>query len=106
MRPFNLLEPAAAIFGRVAPRVRLRADEGAYRLAVAEIDPVHGDNFVDDAGKLAAGLQALHLKAKLGMTEIVSRLFQDADEDDVLSPRVLQLAQQHEHFARMKAVRA
>ena len=61
VRLLDLLEPASAIFRWISPRIRGRAHEGAHWLAVAEIDPVHRDDLVDDAGKLARGLRAFHL---------------------------------------------
>src|SRR5262249_26235677 len=101
MRLFDLLKSPAAVFCRVCPLVRLRADEGAHGLAVAEVDPVHGDDLVDNAGELAAGLRAFHLKAEFSATELVDDALEDANKDDVLLARVLQLMQPHQHFSRV-----
>ena len=58
----DLFEPSSAILRRVVPGIGRGTDERARRLAVAEVDPVHGDDLVDDAGQLTAGLRALHLQ--------------------------------------------
>src|SRR5262245_46965998 len=43
---FNLFEPTGAILGWIAPLIGIGADEGARRrLAVAEVDPMHRDDF-------------------------------------------------------------
>src|SRR6516162_7953764 len=71
LRLLNLLEPASAIFGGVAPGVRRRAHEGACWRAVAEVDPLHRDDLVDDAGQLAASLASLDLRLPSCDVEIV-----------------------------------
>src|SRR5262249_17974747 len=67
-------------------------------------DELHADDLVDDAGKLAPGLGALHLECPFNVVEIVNYFFKDADEDDVLGARVLQLMQPVDHLARVQTV--
>src|SRR6516225_5400674 len=61
MRFLELVEPPGAIFGGIAPRVWIGADESARRLAVAEIDEIHGDDLVDDARQFTSDLLPLQL---------------------------------------------
>src|SRR5215831_4255529 len=107
MRLFDLAEPAAAIFAGVVPLIRLVADKCARRLAVAEIDPIHHDELVDDAADLARHLGALHLDLKSERAiEFVRHLFKDADKDDMLRPCVLKLVEKEQKFARVQPVSA
>ena len=62
MRLFDLFKAAGSIFRGIAPRVWRRAHKSTHRFAVAEIDELHGDDLIDNAGKLAASLAALHLR--------------------------------------------
>src|SRR5262249_54078547 len=55
----DLLELSAAILRGEIPGIRIGADEGACRFAVAKVDPVHGDDLIDDRRQLARGLAAL-----------------------------------------------
>src|ERR1700745_3346538 len=74
------LELSGAIAGRIAPWV-WRADEGTgSRLTVAEVDEVHGDDLVDDAGELAPGLLAFELDAPFAVVKFVNHLLEDGDE--------------------------
>ena len=66
MRLLDLVEAAAAILRGPVPLVRRGADEAARQHAVAEVDPVHGDDLVEDAGQLAPGAGAFELQAMLG----------------------------------------
>jgi hypothetical protein len=83
------------------------ADKGADRLVVTEIDPLHHDEFVDDAANLARHLRALHLNLEsVVAVKLVGDFFEDADKDDVFAACVLQLVQPHQHFTGMQAVSA
>src|SRR5262249_49750089 len=62
VRRLQLFEPAASILRRKIPRIGVCADERAYRLAIAEVNPVHGDDFIDDRRQLAPGLCTLDLR--------------------------------------------
>src|SRR6266542_4707378 len=87
VRRLELLEPAATILGRVAPRIGRGANEGANGPAVAvEVDKLHGDDLVDDPWQFARGLLPLELRSPLDKTvELVGDAFKHGDEDDVLS---------------------
>src|SRR5260221_2160771 len=101
---FDLLKPAGPILGRVPPRIRRCAHERTRRLAVAEVDPVHRDNLIDDARQLPAGLAAFQLNLEFRAVEFVRNLFEDGDENDALSACVLQLVQPADHLAAMQSV--
>jgi hypothetical protein len=58
------------------------------------LEQAHADDSIDDAGQLAAGLAALHLRLPLLAVEVVDDPLQDADEDHRLARRVLQVLQQ------------
>src|SRR6516164_10542929 len=105
MRLFDLIEPAATVFGRKAPLIRLIADKCTRRLAVTEIDPVHHDEFIDDAADLARHFGAFHLHLKPERAiEFVEHPFEDADENDVLRSRVPELVEPEREFARVQSV--
>src|SRR5262249_17392246 len=108
MRLFDLAEPAAAILGRKSPPVRRGANEPALRLFAAfEIDPVHYDEFVNDAADLARHFGALHLDLESERAiEFVEHLFEDADENNMLCPRMLKLVQPEHHLARVQPISA
>jgi hypothetical protein len=93
MRLLDLFESAAPILRGVLPRIWRGADEGSRRRAVAEVDPLHGDDLIDNARQLAPGLSAFELWLPGRDVEIVCESFQDCDEDDVLAARVLSLLQ-------------
>src|SRR5262249_34407311 len=61
MRLLDLIEAASAVLGGIVPGIGQRANEGAHRCTIPEVDPLHGDDLVDDAGQLAAGARALYL---------------------------------------------
>src|SRR5436190_5234544 len=90
VRLFDLVEPAGAVFGGKAPRIRRSAHEHPYRIAVSEIDELYGDDLIDDARKLPAGFGAFTLQLPAGDIEIVDHLFENADEDHVHTTRMLQ----------------
>src|SRR5262245_35508289 len=104
--PLDLFEPSSAILSGVVPGIGGGTDERARRLTVGEVDPVHGDDLVDDTGQLTTRLRALHLQRELRTIEFVDNLFEDADEDDVRFACVLQLMQPRQHLTRMQSVRA
>jgi hypothetical protein len=106
MRLLDLLEPTGAVLRRIIPAIRSRAHERAHWDAVAEINPVHRDDLVDDAGEFAGGLGAFHLQRKFMAVEFVSYPLEDADKHHGLSACVLQLMKPEKHFARVKPVRA
>src|SRR5260370_12683654 len=103
---FDLLKPAGPILGRVPPRIRRCAHERTRRLAVAEIDPLHGDDLIDDTRQLPAGLAAFQLNLEFRAVEFVRNLFEDGDENDALSACVLQLVQPADHLAAMQSASA
>src|SRR5260370_37775100 len=103
---FDLLKPAGPILGRVPPRIRRCAHERTRRLAVAEIDPLHGDDLIDDTRQLAAGLATFQLNLEFRAVEFVRILFEDGDENDALSASVLQLVQPADHLAAVQPVGA
>ena len=71
MRLLDLIEAAATILRRVLPSVRRSADEAACEDAVAEIEPVVGDNLVDDSRQLATGTGTFELQAVFGTIKVV-----------------------------------
>ena len=87
VRFLDFLEPATAVFCWPAPLIRRRAHKRARRLAVAEIDPLHGDDLIDDAWQFAAGFAAFQLDLKFAAIELVGNLFEDRDENHALSTR-------------------
>lgn len=100
-----MFKPTASILRGIVPRVWLIADKRADRLVIAEVDELHHDELIDDAADLARHLGALHLKPEFDEAiEIVRYSFENADKDDVLPPRVLQLVKPHQHFSGMEAV--
>src|SRR5260370_40934890 len=101
---FDLLKPAGPILGRVPPRIRRCAHERTRRLAVAEIDPLHGDDLIDDTRQLPACLAAFQLNLEFRAVEFVRNLFEDGDEHDALSACVLKLVQPADHLAAMQSV--
>ena len=105
MRLFDLFEPTASILRGIVPRVWLIADKRADRLVIAEVHELHHDELIHDAADLAQHLGALHLKPEFDEAiEIVRYSFENADKDDVLPTRVLQLVKPHQHFSGMEAV--
>src|SRR4051794_10336674 len=106
MRLLDLLEPTGAVLRRIIPAIRSRAHERAHWDAVAEIDPVHRDDLVDDAGELTTSLGPFHLQRELGAIELIDDLFEDANEHDGLPACVLKLMKPEKHFARVEPVRA
>ena len=79
----HLFEPAAAILRRVVPRIWRSADEGADRLSVAEVDKLHGEDFIDDAGQLAAGTRTLELNLPSREVECVRDFLENSDKNHV-----------------------
>src|SRR5262249_2922877 len=86
--------------------IRLRADEGARRLAVAEVDKIHGDDLIDNSRQLAAGFAAVHLHLEFGTAKIVDCALQDCDKDHVARARMLKLIKPIDQLAGMKPVSA
>src|SRR5262245_3390075 len=103
---FELLESARTILGGIAKRVGIRAHERAHRLAVAEIDPLHGDDLVDDRWQLASGLGTLDLRLPGRDVELVDVLFQHRHKDNGLLARVLELVEPADHAACVQSVDA
>src|SRR5215471_5463709 len=54
--------PSGAILRGVAPGIWIGRDKRAHGLAIAEVDPLHRDDFVDDRRQLAPGLRTLDLR--------------------------------------------
>src|SRR4051794_5218721 len=106
MRLLDLLEPTGAVLRRIIPAIRSRAHERAHWDAVAEIDPVHRDDLVDDAGELTTSLGPFHLQREFDAIELIDNLFEDADKHDGLPACVLKLMKPEKHFARVESVRA
>jgi hypothetical protein len=71
---------------------RLRSSSTPAALAVAA-EELHRDHLVDDAGQLARGLGALHLRLPGDGVELVGDLLQHADEDHGLAGGMLQVLQ-------------
>src|SRR5262249_14651437 len=82
VRRLELLKAARTILGGVAPQVRTGADKGAHGLAIAEIDPLHGDDLVDDRRQFASGFRPFDLWLPRRDVELVSVLFKHGHEDD------------------------
>ena len=80
IRRLELIEAAAAILGRIAPRVGRGADEAACESAVAEVDPLIGDDLIDDTWELAAGTGAFKLQPVFGPVEFVRDGLKNSDE--------------------------
>src|SRR6516162_2843154 len=55
-------EFSAPILGWISPWIRVAADECAYGFPVAEVDPLHRDDLVDDRRQFASGFPALDLR--------------------------------------------
>ena len=70
-----------------------------WRLAVAEVEKIHRNDFIDDPWPFAAGPCSLALDLPFAAIELIDHMLEDADEDDVLFARVLQLIQPKNHFA-------
>jgi hypothetical protein len=71
----------------------------ARRRAIAEVDELHSDDLVGDAGQFPAGLSAFELELPFGAIEIVGNPLEDSDH--ALVARVLQLMQPGNHFSRV-----
>src|SRR6476660_7478854 len=99
MRLLDLLEAPAAIFSRVIPWVWRRANEAAIEDAIAEINPVVGDDFVNNRRQLSPGATAFELQTVLGPVEVVGDRLKNADEDHVDGARLLQIYQPRKHLA-------
>src|SRR5262249_3961041 len=105
VRRFDLFEPTGAILGWIAPLIGIGADEGARRrLAVAEVDPIHSDDFIDDLRELASGLRPLHLRLPARNIELVDILLEHRDKDHAAPARVLLLIEPRQHAASMQPV--
>ena len=111
---FGDVEPAAAILGGQAERIAGAADqptlgrflvEHVAALGVAR-EQMQRDHLVDDAGELAAGLGAFHLRLPGRDVELVGDLLQHADEDHGLARRVLQVLERLDDLAPKQAVGA
>ena len=87
------VEAAGAVLGRQAVGVAGLADEAPLGGLVVEhvaavgvaAEEVHREHLVDDAGQLARGLGALHLRLPGDGVELVGDLLQHADEDHRLA---------------------
>jgi hypothetical protein len=90
IRRLKWIEPTATVFRRVAPRI-VRAHERTHRFAIAEINPGHGDDFVDDRRQFASGFSALDLRLPGRDVEIVDILLEHCHETDVALAGVLKL---------------
>lgn len=105
MRRLDQVQPTAAVLGREAPGVDRLADQRAVRrrslLACDLVRPDlgHGDDLIDDAGQLEAGLAAVDLRHEDLAVEVVEPLVEDPDEDDVATARVLQVGEPAQHLA-------
>ena len=104
MRFLDQIETAAAVLGREAPLVQRLAYEGAVGLATLVGHLSHGDDLVDDAGQLVAGLRPVDLRGEEAPIEVIELLVEDSDEPDILRPRVLQVGQPADHLPAMQAV--
>src|SRR6516162_1353732 len=100
MRFLDLVELSAAILRRKTPLIRGVAYEGANQLAVAEVDEVQVDHFVDDAGQFEARSPALKLSLPTGDAEVVGNLLENGGKNDRAFTRVLYLLQPSDSFAR------
>src|SRR5262249_55669708 len=102
----GLTEATRAILGRIIPTVRRVANEAADgRLSVAEIQPFHNDELVDDGGNLARDFGALRLEVVTDKSaEFVRRSLKDARVDDVRVTRALHLVEPGQHLTGVQAV--
>lgn len=98
------IEPPAAVLGRIAPGIDGVADEGPVRLAALIGHLRHGDDLIDDAGQLVAGLGAFDLRHEHAAVEVVQLLVEDADKPDVLGAGVLQVGQPSDHLAAVQPI--
>ena len=104
IRRLELLEPAAAILGRIIPAVRRCADKRARQGTVAVINPVVSDDFVDDGWQFASGASAFKLQAMFGVIEVVENGFEHTKEHDVDVAGLLDMRQPGERFAGVQSI--
>src|SRR5262249_45827228 len=91
VRRLELIKPTGTILGRVTPLIWVRAHERSRGLAIAEVNPGHGGDLIDDRRQLASGLPALDLRLPRGDVEIVDVLLEHRHEADVAPASVLEL---------------
>lgn len=96
-----MFKAATAIFRRPLPLVWRSADKGACWRAVAEVDELHRDHLIDDAGQFPAGFSAFELELPFGAIEIIDKPLEDSDEDHALVARALLLMQPRNHSSRV-----
>ena len=76
---------------------KCKAESGTYDL---------GDDFIDDAGQLEAGLGAVDLRHEDLAVEVIELFVEDPDQPDVLVTDMLQLGEPPDQFAGMQAIGA
>ncbi len=106
MRLLDHVEPAAAIFGGIAPGVQRLADEGTIRRAGSSLISAIVSTSSTMPGSSRPVLAAIDLRREDPAIEVVELLVEDADEDDVLGAGVLQMREPRDHFAAVQPVGA
>ena len=104
VRRLKLIEFSGSIFAWKTPRIWVCAHERAHRLAIAKVDPCHGDDLVDDCRQLTPGLPALDLRLPRCDVEVVDVLFEYRHKNDGASAGVLQLIQPAHHAAAVQSI--
>jgi hypothetical protein len=87
----ELVEFSAAVLRGIPPGIGTGANKGACRLAVAEVQPIHGDDDVDDAEDFARHPLAFRLELMFGPAVVIGDGFQRADKDDIFSACALKM---------------
>jgi hypothetical protein len=82
LRRLEVCEPPRSLFRWISPRIGRRADEGAHRYAVAELDELHRDEPIDDPRQLARNPAALNLGLPFAVVEFVGDPFEDRPAGD------------------------
>ena len=104
MRGLEGVEDSRAVAGRVAPFVGIAADELALEDALGVGNGSHGDDLVDDARELEAGLATVDLCLVGAPAIVVGALIEQADQPDVLALDVLQARERGDHLLPVQAV--